>query len=78
MKRERKNRKEKERTKRKKEKKKKNQKEKGIVVPFVSSRAAHFVSGGVLCFFFVSRLASLALSRPSTVPPLSVYSTCFL
>ena len=42
--------------------KKKNQK-KGIVVPFVSSRAAHFVSSGVLCFPFVSRLASLARSR---------------
>jgi hypothetical protein len=50
--------------KRKKERKKekKNQK-KGIVVPFVSSRAAHFVSSGVLCFPFVSRLASLARSR---------------
>jgi len=35
----------------------------GIVVPFVSSRAAHFVSSGVLCFPFVSRLASLARSR---------------
>ena len=46
----------------KKERKKKIKK-KGIVVPFVSSRAAHFVSSGVLCFPFVSRLASLARSR---------------
>jgi hypothetical protein len=54
--------KEKKKKEKKKKKKKKNQK-KGIVVPFVSSRAAHFVSSGVLCFPFVSRLASLARSR---------------
>ena len=51
--------------KKKKERKKerKKSKKKGIVVPFVSSRAAHFVFSGVLCFPFVSRLASLARSR---------------
>jgi hypothetical protein len=59
-------------------KKEKRKKEREMGLIFVLGVSCSFLFQWYAVTSFVSRLASLAWSRTSTVPPLNDYSACFL